>query len=225
LIRASDAHSWVEAYIPGHGWTTFDPTPAGLGITRGRWSRLQLYLDAASEFWREWVVNYDAAHQATLEETAGQHTQALWQRQRAWLRAQYASLLARTRNIQRSVLRFPLRWSAAFAGLFVLLLLLANARGLARAWGRRRTAARPGQAPQLAASIWYTRMVRAIGRRGWHKLPAQTPQEFIASIAENDLRRSVAHFTEHYERARFAQSREDAQRLPELYEQISSSRR
>ena len=225
LIRASDAHSWVEAYIPGHGWTTFDPTPAGLGITRGRFSRLQLYLDAASEFWREWVVNYDAAHQVTLEETAGQHTQALWQRQRSWLRAQYASLLARTRSIQRSVLRSPLRWSAAFAGLFVFLLLVANARRLARAWGSRRTAARPGQAPQLAASIWYTRMVRTIGRRGWHKLPAQTPQEFIASIAENDLRRSVARFTEHYERARFAQSREDAQRLPELYEQISSSRR
>ena len=27
LVRASDAHSWVEAWIPGRGWTTFDPTP------------------------------------------------------------------------------------------------------------------------------------------------------------------------------------------------------
>ena len=26
LIRASDAHSWVEAWIPGYGWKTFDPT-------------------------------------------------------------------------------------------------------------------------------------------------------------------------------------------------------
>ena len=27
VIRASDAHSWVEAWIDGRGWTTFDPTP------------------------------------------------------------------------------------------------------------------------------------------------------------------------------------------------------
>ena len=29
ILRARDAHSWVEAYIPGQGWTTFDPTAAG----------------------------------------------------------------------------------------------------------------------------------------------------------------------------------------------------
>ncbi len=28
IVRASDAHSWVEAWIAGRGWTTFDPTPA-----------------------------------------------------------------------------------------------------------------------------------------------------------------------------------------------------
>ena len=29
VVRASDAHSWVEAWIDGRGWITFDPTPAG----------------------------------------------------------------------------------------------------------------------------------------------------------------------------------------------------
>ncbi|MFZ0284804.1 MAG: DUF3488 and transglutaminase-like domain-containing protein, partial [Terriglobales bacterium] len=28
LVRASNAHSWVEAYFPGYGWISFDPTPA-----------------------------------------------------------------------------------------------------------------------------------------------------------------------------------------------------
>ena len=28
IVRARDAHSWVEAYFPGHGWIQFDPTPA-----------------------------------------------------------------------------------------------------------------------------------------------------------------------------------------------------
>ena len=223
LIRARDAHSWVEAYIPGEGWITFDPTPAGLGITRGRWNRLQLYLDAASEFWREWVVNYDNAHQRTLEQSAAQHSQSLWQRQRAWLRAQYASMLAHARSAQRSVLHAPFLWMLGLAGGVAFLLLLLNIRRWARAWRTHRAAAHPAQAPQMAASIWYARMTRVIARRGWPKLPAQTPQEFVTSIGEESLRNSVALFTRHYERARFAQSAEDAERLPGLYQEISSS--
>ncbi len=32
VVRGLDAHSWVEAYFPGHGWVRFDPTPSS---TRG----------------------------------------------------------------------------------------------------------------------------------------------------------------------------------------------
>lgn len=225
IIRARDAHSWVEAYIPGYGWTSFDPTPAGLGGTTGRWNRLQLYLDAASEFWREWVVNYDTSHQQMLEETAGQHTRAVWQGQRERLRAQYVRLLNSARRMQSAVLRSPLQMSLAVGAAGLFLLLLANARRWRRGWRNRRTAAHPAQAPQMAATIWYARMTRTIGRHGWHKSPAQTPQEFVASIGQASLRQCVARFTRHYERARFAQSAEDAARLPELYQEISAFRR
>jgi transglutaminase-like putative cysteine protease len=29
VVRQSNAHAWVEAYLPDRGWTMFDPTPAG----------------------------------------------------------------------------------------------------------------------------------------------------------------------------------------------------
>jgi transglutaminase-like putative cysteine protease len=30
VVRASSAHSWVEAYFPGYDWVSFDPTPGPL---------------------------------------------------------------------------------------------------------------------------------------------------------------------------------------------------
>ena len=67
VVRASDAHSWVEAWLPQRGWVTFDPTPPDPApSSSGLWSRAGLVLDAADQFWQDWVVGYDFEHQITL---------------------------------------------------------------------------------------------------------------------------------------------------------------
>jgi hypothetical protein len=68
-------------------------------------------------------------------------------------------------------------------------------------------------------------MARAVARRGLDKPQAQTPQEFVKRIEDVRLREPVARFTDVYESARFGNSADDAQRLPELYEEVELAAR
>jgi hypothetical protein len=184
-----------------------------------------LYVDAMASFWREWVVNYDAGHQQTLAVGARNSSRQLFWQLRHWWRRHYETLLAGARYTERTMAGSPLRWSVAGALIAALLLFLVNARQLLHALSKRRLAARPERSPRLAATIWYERMTEFVARRGWRKSPAQTPDEFVSRIDEANVREKVAEFTRHYESARFDDSVEDARRLPELYGEISATRR
>jgi hypothetical protein len=105
-----------------------------------------------------------------------------------------------------------------------LLFLVFNARRIIGRVRLRLIAAHPERAPQTAATIWYVRMTRIIARRGWRKSASQTPAEFARMIEAPKLRSSVQEFTRHYENARFGESVDEAQRLEELYEEISRAR-
>jgi transglutaminase-like putative cysteine protease len=220
VVRAKDAHSWVEAYFPGYGWQTFDPTPAGnAGVPQG-WSRVTLYLDAAASFWREWIVSYDSSHQAVLGQTALLETRGTWERARLWARDRYAAMLGWARRSQKHVQQSPTKWGGAGILVLLLLLVLGNAGRVARMVREWRLRAHPERSPELAASIWYRKMTQSLARRGMRKPIAQTPREFVKEIEDGTLRMRVGQFTEAYEAARFGNSPEDAQRLPELYEEV-----
>ncbi len=219
IVRGRNAHSWVEAYIGGT-WVTFDPTPPDpVRVNRG-WARLLLYVDAAREFWREWVILYDFQRQQTLTNTAIAESRNVFTRSSGWLRRTYESLLQYARRVLDRASDNPRRWGVYGFGVLIGILFLVNLPWCWRLLRRQRLARNPQSAPQAAASIWYARLTSRLARRGWKKLPSQTPQEFAASISDPELAAPVVQFTVHYERARFGDSPRDAQRLPELFQQI-----
>ena len=220
VVRASSAHSWVEAYIPDRGWVSFDPTPgAGLGESTG-WSRVSLYLDAMASFWREWVVNYDASHQRSLGEDAMQKSRSLIENVRFWAHQHYARMLGRARRTQTTFSRSPRGWTALGLLLGLILLVAGNAASLVRWLREHRLKKHPEESPGLAAALWYRRLLRWLTRKGWSKAEVQTPREFLQGIKDPAMRAQVEDFTLAYEAARFGESADDARRLPELYEEI-----
>jgi transglutaminase-like putative cysteine protease len=223
VVRASDAHSWVEAYFPGSGWVTFDPTPAGSLATRTGWSRMQLYMDAAASFWREWIINYDVSHQQTLGKDAATSSRRFFDEARRWVGRQHRALLRLARQAHAHFTNFPVPWLGGSLGFAAVLITLLNLGRVVRGLRDHRLRAHPELAPRQAAALWYDRMVGRMAHLGWRKSPSQTPLDFVAAIQETALQKKVATFTRAYESARFGRSVDDAQSLPRLFEDITTA--
>jgi protein-glutamine gamma-glutamyltransferase len=225
VVRASNAHSWVEAYFPGSGWVSFDPTPAAGLPTRSGWSRIQLYADAAASFWREWIINYDAEHQRALGQTAASNSRRFLDEMRRWVWRQHRAALRSAGRVQQRITRSPAHWIAGSFAVTAGLILLINLRLIFRAIRARNLRTHPERAPRESASLWYERMLCRMIRHGWRKSPSQTPREFVAAIHDHSLRQSVAAFTRAYESARFGHSIDDARALRGLLEDIGTEKR
>ncbi len=61
-VRQGQAHAWLEAYVAGRGWLTFDPTPPQTAFAAGAdvlSRRLQRWFDAVQVNWYRHVIGYD----------------------------------------------------------------------------------------------------------------------------------------------------------------------
>jgi transglutaminase-like putative cysteine protease len=217
IIRGRDAHSWVEVFFPEYGWVVFDPTPSVPG-GKDTWSRLSLYMDALHEMWREWVINYDFSRQLTLsaEITVGANT--VQNRFRLWYMGKYLQVARRVQKMRGSLSYATV---VMICVLGIIIIALPFTPKAWRAFRRVQLLKNPHRAPRSSASLWYGRMLKVMARRGIHKTAAQTPEEFASTIHDPQVHKDVVLFTQHYERARFADSIEDALRLPELYAELT----
>ena len=227
IVRASDAHSWVEAYFPGSGWVTFDPTPPSNDQGTGLFSRLALYVDWFQLTWNEWVINYDFSHQISLARNVGQVSTDWKKKWRDKIQQLQDHSMARLSAWQRSHDRLRFVFPVVLVlslGLLRLGWLRSLFRWLSFVWFTRRPTAERNN-PQMASRL-YSELLRVLQKRGFTRRETQTPSEFAASLSlEGGLAMAVQEFTDLYAQSRFGGLPCDGIRLRGLLEQVRSDSR
>jgi transglutaminase-like putative cysteine protease len=167
LVRDSDAHAWVEAYVRGEGWVEADPTPPdGFAVLHQRtpgWlgSLVEALRVHAAELWARLLHEGLAGLLAVLSAAAAAFVEGLWRR--PW-----------TMGIAVALLLLALGWRRLRA-------LVARLRSRRRA-RLERQAALPGELGSLLASL-----ERHWARRGRARPPARGLREHLDSLPSDVL--------------------------------------
>jgi hypothetical protein len=185
---------------------------------------MQLYVDAAASFWREWIINYDVSHQRALGKDAAYGSRSFFDHALRWIGRLHRALLRSARRAHQHFTNFPLRWLGGLIAFTTLVVALLNLSRLIGGLRDHTLRAHPERAPRESAALWFELMVGRMARLGWRKSPSQTPLDFVAAIQEAALQNKLARFTRAYEAARFGKSVDDAQSLPSLFQDITAAK-
>lgn len=224
IVRASDAHSWVEAYFPGSGWLTFDPTPPGNESPGGFFSRLGEYIDWMQLSWSEWVINYDFTHQVALAQNMQRGSRNWSETIRAWFHRLQDRGMNQLTAFQRAHARGGLLLPAVLI-FFLVVLRFGWLRSIFRwtsLYFQMQATTTQRCNPQLASRL-YDELQRILARRGFSRAPTQTPMEFATSLTlQPHLAQPVREFTQLYVQARFGDRPLNSSRLQALLSQLRS---
>jgi len=221
VVRARDAHSWVEVYFPRYGWIPFDPTPPDPHPVVA--SDLDDYMDALSLFWSEWVINYDFSHQMQLTAQVELQSRRLQQNARhrfGLLRTEMAGLALRLKNALAARKFLLLLAVIGICAGFLLAGTDWNMKELKFRWAWTfRSPSRPLSLQEVTFS--YQRFLGVLGKKGFRKLPSETPREFAQRLELSPVAGPAKEFTHLYYSARYGEERPSMARLRGLLRQIS----
>ncbi len=179
VVRAGDAHAWVQAFIPNRGWVTFDATPeSGRRSNSSAWlATLTTYYEKLEQLWQSRVVDYSIQDQVQIV--------------RALVRAPSEA----GEKTSLSFTRVPKR--ALIAGALVALIVLVVVRTMLRPSPKR---------PHPLASF-LDDIEQRLDRAKIERAPGEGLEELSARLTAlaHPLARPLARASKRYLEARFGQ--------------------
>lgn len=225
IVRESNAHSWVEAWIEGYGWLTFDPTPPqSLPVTssrRGLFVSLSHLLDSFKLNWYRYVIDFDLDDQLRLRRVLGINVRAIYIQPKKLLdRLLYFNLPQPASRIRLFALLMMIFF--AISGLIILLISVLNLGKWQRWWRQwllKMTSGSHNRRKQITQL--YLRILKQLKKFGYKPLPGQTPLEFAVSVTtHNQQLIDFVDFTKIYYQGRFgncALTREEIKIINNLF--------
>jgi len=189
-VTFANAHAWVEAWLPGHGWVTFDPTPAAQADaesipdpapepaeTGGPAANIpgptEPEPDVAATA-DDWFENFDAASQNRMMEKMGQWLEGSLNGIEAWLARVTAWMpdwVPANPWLRAALLSLP-------SGTILFLSLFLKRRKRRRV---DRILGETGGARRRERGL-YAELLLVLSRHGFHKVPSETPMEFAQRV-------------------------------------------
>ncbi len=216
-LRQGDAHSWVEAYVEGRGWVTYDPTPSGqleAGPRKHWWTDLQALADALRTRWMTSVVGYDLRTQVGIVMGVMRFFAA------------HGGRAGSASDLHLDGGRTFARLARTALGLLVGLALF----GFAVWWWLRRRdrdpSARPLPAHVATMVKLYRELERALADSGHARPASRTPNEHLKALQAEGFPQldEVREITERYMQVRYAGRELPPAELPQLRAALSRVR-